>query len=80
MRSTRRAKLHLNVEQVAQILDLPAGVHVRAMQALVDPPAVIVVLEGEGLPEIPEDQEAPIVWAETVVEFRRRYRWPQEQS
>lgn len=56
----RRMKFEITPSQMARILGLPAGHEVVIMYATMDPNTIQIVVMGEGLPEVPEDTEAPI--------------------
>jgi hypothetical protein len=67
-RELGRARLYVSAEELVRFLDLPAGTHVRAVQASIDPPSVWIVIEHVDLPEVLPDQESPALQSEVVLE------------
>jgi hypothetical protein len=54
----QKAKVRLTPEDVAEMIGLPVGHKVVAMQVNVDPWSLTVVAEGSSFPEVPPDSEA----------------------
>lgn len=60
-RMARRAKLLLGTDELAGLIDLPSGMRVTHVTVLWDPMTVAVIVEGDGLGEVPEDCESPML-------------------
>ncbi len=56
----KRLKLVLGKEQMHQMLRLPENFEIVHMFAENDPNTVFVLVAGEGLPEVDDDQETPL--------------------
>ena len=73
---SRRSQINLRPSDLIAYLGLPAGTRVLAFAATVDPPGARVVIAHPGLPEVPEDQEAPFTFpVSTVTDGRREFHW-----
>ena len=55
----KRAKVVLGVDEVRRLLGLPADVRIVGLHVRPDPDRVAVVLEGDGLPDLPSWPGAP---------------------
>lgn len=58
----RRVTAVLNVEMIAQMLDLPEGFYVVGVEGRLDPPSLLVAVESAQLPEATPNAEAPRRW------------------
>lgn len=56
----RRAKVFLDPNLLHAMLDLPAGVRVVGVQADFDPIRIVIMLEGEEIPESYVNAESPV--------------------
>lgn len=73
---SRRTQIHLRPSDLIAYLGLPAGTRVLAFAATVDPPGARIVIEHPGLPEVPEDQEAPFTFpVSRVTDGRLEFVW-----
>ncbi|MEU0078548.1 hypothetical protein ABZY58_11680 [Micromonospora tulbaghiae] len=55
----RMGKIRLNLQQVSDMLGLPAGTRALRMFVDDDPHALFVVIEGDDLKPVPDGQELP---------------------
>lgn len=55
----RKVAIRLNEDQIRQMLDLPEGTRVRAIQSQFDPPSIEIVVVHPDLPVQPRDSFAP---------------------
>lgn len=53
-----RGHIRFRPDQVAVALGLPQGLTVVGVHTTFDPPALVVIVEGPGLPETPDDAES----------------------
>ncbi|GAA0528641.1 hypothetical protein GCM10010172_06540 [Paractinoplanes ferrugineus] len=56
-----RGIYRIDEEQLARLLKLPAGQHVTSVTTSFERLSVLIMVEGEGLPEVHPGTEPPIV-------------------
>jgi len=82
----RTVKVRIRAEELGQLLGIPAGAHIVAVQSRIDPPSIDVLVWSADFPlkEYDPDSESPYAYSEVVVtsqddapiHVERIWHWP----
>lgn len=59
MDRSRRARISFGPRTIQELLGLPEGLEVVSVQGQFDPPAIVVIVQGEQLEPVPDGAQSP---------------------